>query len=71
MMRHARLPVLWAAAYERFDVEPGGTAMLLVDKDTTVKRRADDPAPMSELFARIDGMPMRQREMREVHDASP
>jgi len=56
---------------ERFGVAADEFAMLLVGKDTTVKRRADDPVPMSELFAQIDGMPMRQREMREARDASP
>lgn len=50
---------------ERHDVEPGAFAVILVGKDGTEKRRAGQPVPVEEVFAQIDGMPMRQREMRE------
>ncbi|MDZ7705238.1 MAG: DUF4174 domain-containing protein [Trueperaceae bacterium] len=34
-------------------------SLLLVGKDGTVKRRSDEPVPTGDLFAQIDGMPMR------------
>ncbi len=40
-------------------------SLLLVGKDGTVKRRSAEPVATEDLFAQIDGMPMRQREMRE------
>ncbi|MEL7447923.1 MAG: CIA30 family protein [Pseudomonadota bacterium] len=44
-------------------VEAGAFAVLLVGKDGTVKHRADAAVPLSELYALIDTMPMRRREM--------
>lgn len=38
---------------------------ILIGKDGTVKRVWQNIVPMDELFATIDAMPMRQREMRE------
>ena len=48
---------------ERFDVDPGAFAVLLVGKDGGVKRRDAEPVPMAEIHARIDGMPMRRAEI--------
>lgn len=39
--------------------------VLLVGKDGGVKMRSSDPEILEDIFARIDSMPMRQREMRE------
>lgn len=49
----------------RFGVEPGRFSALLVGKDGTVKYRFDEPVGPVEVYALIDAMPMRQREMRE------
>jgi len=49
----------------RFGVAAGSFAVLLVGKDTGVKRRVDEVIDPRVLFSQIDGMPMRQREMRE------
>lgn len=43
----------------------GGFTALLVGKDGGVKRTAHDPIACDELFAQIDAMPMRRREVRE------
>ena len=51
--------------YERFSVEPGTTAILLIGKDGTEKARWSEPVDLAEVFGLIDAMPMRQREMRE------
>lgn len=40
-------------------------AVLLVGKDGGVKRRANDPVNLNELFAQIDRLPMRRAEMEE------
>jgi hypothetical protein len=53
-----------AALRERFDVAPDRFAVLLVGKDTTVKRRSDQPVEMASLYQQIDRMPMRRAEMR-------
>ncbi|MGB2203635.1 MAG: DUF4174 domain-containing protein, partial [Pseudooceanicola atlanticus] len=42
-----------------------GFEMLLVGKDGGVKMRAGEVIPPETLFATIDRMPMRQREMQE------
>lgn len=48
------------------DVTPRETTgMILVGKDGGVKLRASLETPLERVFQRIDGMPMRQREMRE------
>jgi len=49
----------------RYRVARGDFAVLLVGKDTGVKRRVNQVIEPRDLFAQIDGMPMRQREMRE------
>jgi hypothetical protein len=54
-----------AGLRERLDVADGAFAVLLVGKDTTVKRRDDSPPDLQDIFDLIDTMPMRQREMRE------
>ena len=54
-----------AAVRERFGVEPGRFVALLVGKDGTVKHRFDEPVGPGEIFALVDAMPMRRREMRE------
>ena len=54
-----------AWAWERYGVEPGRFAAVLVGKDGTVKHRSDKPVEPDGLYALIDEMPMRRREMRE------
>ena len=53
-----------AWAWERYGVEPGRFAAVLVGKDGTVKHRSDEPVEPVDLYAPIDEMPMRRREMR-------
>lgn len=55
-------------ARERFGVEPGTFAALLVGKDGTVKHRSAEPVAPGVIFALIDAMPMRRREMRGRRD---
>ena len=45
-----------------------GFEILLVGKDGGVKLRSPAPVSTRDLFALIDAMPMRQREMRENAD---
>lgn len=54
-----------ASARQEYGVEDGRFAVALVGKDGGVKIRADEPVPASEIFGRIDAMPMRRREIRE------
>ena len=54
-----------AWAWKRYGVEPGRFAAVLVGKDGTVKHRSDEPVEPENLYALIDEMPMRRREMRE------
>lgn len=54
-----------AAARGDFGVEDGRFAAVLVGRDGGVKFRSGEPVPATDLFARIDTMPMRRREMRE------
>ena len=54
-----------ADARERFGIGPSRFTALLVGKDGTVKHRFDEPVGPGEVFALIDAMPMRRREMRE------
>lgn len=42
-----------------------GFQVLLIGKDGGVKLRAEEPVAAHEIFALIDSMPMRQREIRE------
>ena len=50
---------------DKFKVEPGQFKVILVGKDGGEKLRGDERVQISEIFALIDSMPMRQREMRE------
>jgi len=53
-----------AALRDRFNIERGEAAVLLVGKDTGVKRRSAEAVAMQDIFAQVDSMPMRQQEMR-------
>ena len=53
-----------AAVRERFGGEPGRFGAFLVGKDGTVKQFFDEPVGPGEIFALVDAMPMRRREMR-------
>lgn len=48
----------------RFQIPREGFEILLIGKDGTVKLRSDKPVSSDYLFALIDSMPMRKREMR-------
>ncbi len=48
----------------RFEILKKGFEILLIGKDGTVKLRSDKPVSSEDLFALIDSMPMRKREMR-------
>lgn len=50
---------------DRYNVSPQDFRVLLIGKDGTVKLESAEVADMDEIFTLIDGMPMRQREMRE------
>lgn len=50
---------------QRFEVTPNQFAAILVGKDGTEKRRDEAPVKPDVIYAEIDAMPMRQREMRE------
>ena len=52
-----------AAARHDFGVEPGSFTAVLVGKDGGAKHRSHDPIPPKDLFALVDAMPMRRREM--------
>ncbi len=45
--------------------EDGWFAAVLVGRDGRARFRSDEPVRAPDLFARIDAMPMRGREMRE------
>ncbi len=47
----------------QYDVHPDSFAVLLVGKDTGVKRRTTGPVDIQKIFEQIDRMPMRRREM--------
>ena len=49
--------------YRRFGTDRNRFRVLLIGKDGTVKLDRDDSVPSAELFALIDSMPMRRREM--------
>ncbi len=52
--------------YQRYQISKDNSfTLLLIGKDGTVKRRVEEPIEMAVLYTQIDGMPMRQREMRE------
>lgn len=48
-----------------YDIPPEGFRVLLIGKDGGVKLREEHPVATDDLFALIDAMPMRRREMRE------
>lgn len=52
------------ALYNKFKVESGSFVVLLIGKDGTEKLRKSGLLKTDKLFALIDSMPMRQREMR-------
>lgn len=54
-----------AAVRERLSPSQGAFRVVLVGKDGRVKQTSEHPTRPEELFATIDAMPMRQREMRE------
>lgn len=56
--------------YQRFDVPVDDFRVILVGKDGTEKRRAVSPVDTRSIFDTIDGMPMRQRELRERDDSN-
>ncbi|MEL6445351.1 MAG: DUF4174 domain-containing protein [Bacteroidota bacterium] len=58
-------PDVGPALRERYDVDADDAALVLVGKDGTEKHRYALPVALRDVFARIDSMPMRQREMRE------
>lgn len=45
-------------------IQPGEFAVLLIGKDGGVKARYDSVPELSEVFALVDGMPMRRAELR-------
>ena len=49
----------------RYSIAAETFAILLVRKDTGVKRESSKPLDPQELFAQVDGMPMRRREMQQ------
>ncbi len=52
----------------RYDVPTDRVATVLIGKDGGAKMAVDGVADMDAVFERIDGMPMRQREMRNRED---
>ena len=51
--------------YDHFSIEDGEFTVILLGKDGTEKLKQTQPVTASGLFALIDAMPMRQREMRQ------
>ncbi len=54
-----------AAAREALGIRPESFALRLIGKDGTVKLSSGDVAPMDGIYALIDGMPMRQKEIQD------
>ena len=52
------------ALRDAYGVAPDAFSVRLIGKDGGVKRKADEPVSLTDLFEQIDAMPMRQREMR-------
>ncbi len=52
-------------------IDAGAFAVLLVGKDGTVKLSQNTIVPMDEIYALIDEMPMRQREIQDSGDSTP
>jgi len=53
------------ALRRRFEVRNGGLTVILIGKDGAVKMTRESGVALQEIFALIDSMPMRRREMRE------
>ena len=53
-----------AALRSEYEVGSGEFTFVLIGKDGTVKRRSQEVVQIEDLFAQIDSMPMRQREMQ-------
>lgn len=49
----------------RFDISEGYFSVILIGKDGGEKAQWDAPVQATEIFMRVDAMPMRQREMLE------
>ncbi len=58
-------PASAAKLREHFEIEPGASAIILVGKDKTEKRRWESLPALREIFETIDAMPMRQQEIEE------
>jgi len=54
-----------ASLRAQFDVPQDTFTLLLVGKDGSIKRHENQAVAVDALFAQIDSMPMRQREMRQ------
>lgn len=54
------------ALRDRHNVASDEFAVILIGKDGGIKRRQPHPFEAEDLFATIDAMPMRRREMREL-----
>ena len=50
---------------DKFDVNPGQFALILVGKDGSVKLNRQEQTRLEDIFALIDAMPMRMEEMRQ------
>ncbi|MEO1330680.1 MAG: DUF4174 domain-containing protein [Pseudomonadota bacterium] len=50
---------------QRYDAPMGGFSAVLIGKDSGVKLTRTEPVSADALFALIDAMPMRRRELRE------
>jgi hypothetical protein len=50
---------------DKFDVNPGRFALILVGKDGSVKLNRQEQTRLEDIFALIDAMPMRREEMRQ------
>ena len=50
---------------DKFDVQRGSFAVIVVGKDGGTKLNRRDPTQLADIFALIDAMPMRQDEMRQ------
>ena len=50
---------------DKFDVQRGRFAVILVGKDGGIKLNRQDPTQLADIFALIDAMPMRREEMQQ------
>jgi hypothetical protein len=50
---------------DKFDVNPGQFALILVGKDGSVKLNRQEQTRLEDIFALIDAMPMRMEEMKK------